>query len=56
MKVVIEIPDSQLDFYRAYSRAVRQSVEETMLQVLGDFAFGVIEDGFNPKESPKANR
>lgn len=50
MKFEVELPDGVSRFYVAYSEAFKQSTEETMKQVLSDFAFGAIDLGFETSE------
>lgn len=49
-KVEIELPDSLWKFYMDYSEWVGQSLNESMRQVLSDFAFGAIELGFDASQ------
>lgn len=46
MKVELELPASLMEFYRRYAKAVNRPVDEVVREVLGDFAFGAEELGF----------
>lgn len=54
MKVELDLPESLVKGYRAYARFCLESEEEAMRQVLSDFLFGIIEDGFNPQQEPQS--
>jgi hypothetical protein len=55
MKVELELNESLVQFYEAYSKATKQTLDESVRQVLADFAFGAIELGFqeHSKESER---
>lgn len=52
LRVELEFNESLVRFYEAYSRAFKQTLNESIKQVLADFAFGAIELGFPASPGP----
>jgi hypothetical protein len=55
MKVEVELPRSLVEGLEWYSEFCRQSLDETVRQILGDFMFGINEDRPPPGDARSAS-